>query len=110
MGESREVREIKQKILNSVYNIEQYLSNLKLDSNLVAECNLIIHRAHAEIDGNSERLSELMNIVREMEEFNKKLDSVVGSSLGFEEDAGPEKGPETTQSKDDTKPFKIFKG
>lgn len=103
----KEAMEFKQKILHAVYNIEQYLGNLKLDSGLVAECKLMIRRANAEVDEGN--LSDLMEIERELEMLNKKLDAVVGASLGIHEDGEPAAGKAKHQ-KDDTKPFQIFKG
>jgi len=104
---SREAMEFKQKILHAVYNIEQYLGNLKLDSGLVSECRIMIRRANTEVDEGS--LSDLMEIERELELLNKKLDAVVGASLGIHEDGDPAVGKAKHQ-KDDTKPFQIFRG
>lgn len=104
---SKEAMELKQKILHSVYNVEQYLGNLKLDSGLVAECKLMIKRANAEVD--NDNIDELMEVERELEMLNKKLDAVVGASLGIHDESEPPAGKQKHQ-KDDTKPFKIFKG
>jgi len=98
---------LKQKILHSIYNIEQYLGNLKLDSGLVAECKLMVRRANTEVD--DDNLDELMEIERELELLNKKMDAVVGASLGLQDDGDTAVEKEKNQ-KDDTKPFKIFKG
>lgn len=104
---TKEAMNLKQKILHSVYNIEQYLGNLKLDVGLVAECKLMIRRANSEVD--NDNLDELLEIERDLELLNKKLDAVVGASLGLQENGNTAVEKEKNQ-KDDTKPFKIFKG
>jgi molecular chaperone DnaK len=106
---AKELKEIKQKILHSVYNIEQYISNLELDKDLTAECNLMISRANAELD--SENLGQLETINEQLEMLNKKLDSVVSASLGFEDREKEKKPPDKKKKdKDDTQPFRVFKG
>lgn len=103
---TKEALELKQKILHSIYNIEQYLANLKFDSGLVAECKLMIKRSNAHID--EDDIEDLTDIDTELELLNKKLDAVVGASLGIHEEEGPKADKEKFQ-KNDTKPFKIFK-
>lgn len=107
IDDAKELKEIKQKILNSIYNIEQYISNLELDKDLISECNLMISRANAELDSNN--LGQLETINDQLEMLNKKLEAVVNTSLGFED---RQKKPEDKKKKDkdDTQPFRVFKG
>lgn len=110
-NDSKETIELKQKILHAVYHMEQYLGNLSLDQVLVAECRYWVSRANKEIDTAS--MNELKDIDRELAEMNKKLDQEVGAALGLSpKDDGKEEPPaeESKFKKDDTKPFKIFKG
>jgi molecular chaperone DnaK len=105
---SKEVIQLKQKVLHAVYHIEQYLNNMKLEKELAAECNYWINRANTIIDHEQPR--ELESIDKELEELTKRLDKVVGDALGI---GSGKKEPEPEKEKvkkDDTKPFKIFKG
>ncbi|HLP48401.1 MAG TPA: Hsp70 family protein, partial [Candidatus Kapabacteria bacterium] len=100
----KEMLEIKQKILNSIYNIEQYLNNLKLDDRLVAECNILIKRANKELDMG--KRWELEKTYKDLTALEKKVDGVVSASLGFAD----EPADEDDINKADTKPFKLYTG
>jgi len=107
-AEDKELNDIKQKILNSVYSLEQYVNNLKLDHSMVTECNVLINRANRELE--KDNLRELEKISRELKELSKKMDAAVSTSLGFGEDM--ELGNASGQikfKKDDTQPFKVFR-
>lgn len=93
--------------MHYIYNIEQYISTLELDKDLTAECNLMISRANAELE--NDNTGQLETIHDQLELLNKKLDSVVSASL---EPRDREKGKksEDEENKDDTQPFRVFKG
>ncbi|HLP57252.1 MAG TPA: molecular chaperone DnaK [Candidatus Deferrimicrobium sp.] len=105
--EDKELLEIKQKILNAIYNIEQYLNNLKLDDRLVAECNILIKRANRELDLG--KRWELEKTYKDLTALGKKVDGVVSASLGLS-DVSDDPADEDDKSKADTKPFKLYTG
>ncbi|MCP4157370.1 MAG: molecular chaperone DnaK [bacterium] len=105
--------QLKKKILGLIYNIEQYVGNLQLEALLISECTLLIRRANEAMD--SEDFDHLKTVYGQLEELNKRLDRVVGVSLGLldsdVDDAGPQDAvSNNSKPDDDTKPFKIFKG
>ncbi len=105
---NKEALKVMQKILHSIYQIEQYTDNLKLDNGLETECNILIARAKTEID--NENIEELEKIEMELQELNKKLDGLVSAKLGFGGNNEPEKGSgDVKYKKGDTRPFKFLK-
>lgn len=107
-AEDKQLNDIKQQVLNSVYSLEQWLNNLKLDHSMVTECNVLINRANRELE--KDNLRELEKISRELKELSKKMDVAVSTSLGFGEDTELGKGTgQFTFKKDDTQPFKLYR-
>ncbi|MCX6582770.1 MAG: molecular chaperone DnaK [Candidatus Aminicenantes bacterium] len=106
-AEDKELNEIKQKVLNSVYGLEQYVNNLKLDHSMLTECNVLINRANRELE--NDNLRELEKVSRELKELGKKMDMAVSTSLGFGEDMELGNGSGQIKfKKDDTQPFKVY--
>jgi hypothetical protein len=105
---NKEALKVMQKILSSIYQIEQYTDNLKLDNGLENECNTLIARAKTEID--NENLEALEKVEKELQELTKKLDGVVSAKLGFGGNNKPEKeAGDVKYKKGDTRPFKFLK-
>jgi molecular chaperone DnaK len=107
---NKKTLEFMQRILLSIYNIEQYMENTKLDDGLEMECNILIARAKSEMDKKNN--DELEKIEKELQELNKKLEIETGSVLGSVKETEPESKPGDVKSKKretDTRPFKILK-
>ncbi len=107
---NKEALKLIQKILNSIYNIEQYMENLKLDDGLEMECNILIARAKAETD--KKDIKELEKIEKELQKLNEKLETAAGAASGSVKENEPESKPRDVKSKKsdtDTRPFKVLK-
>jgi len=107
---NKETLKLIQKILNIIYNIEQYMENLKLDDGLEMECNILISRAKTETD--NENSEELEKIEKELQELNKKLETAAGAAPGSVKESEPRSMARDVKSKKsdtDTRPFKIVK-
>lgn len=110
-GSEKEIMALKKSILNSVYNIEQYMENLKLDDLLEAECKFMLARTHSELE--TEDTDILQRMKKDLGELIHKLDRFVSANLGV--DGKPKTRADVEKEnnngkKDDTKPFKIFQG
>ena len=107
---NKKTLEIMQRILLSIYNIEQFMENLTLDDGLEMECNILIARAKSEMD--KKNSNELEKIEKELHELNKKLETTAGSVLGSVKESEPESkhgDDKSKKSETDTRPFKILK-
>ena len=107
---NKKTLEFMQRILLSIYNIEQYMENTKLDDGLEMECNILISRAKSEMDKKNN--DELEKIEKELQELNKKLEIETGSQLGSVKESEPESKPggvKSKRSETDTRPFTILK-
>ena len=103
-----EIKEIKQKIIKSIYNIEQHLINLELDDRFFTECNILIKRANAELDMG--KLPQLGKIYKVLSKLRKKLEVLANSSSEFPNKSAPENGNNSIKyNLEDTQPYKLFK-
>ena len=117
---------IKKEILNYVYSIEQYINNVRLEEDLLADAHELISKAHIEIGKEDAR--NLDKIHKGLVELSDRIDEIVDRTLGISEKEMPDNQPtaetktdviknvivvedeERKYKKDDTKPFKIIKG
>jgi molecular chaperone DnaK len=107
---NKEALKLMQKVLHSIYNIEQYMENLKLDDGLEMECNILIARAKAETD--KKNIKELEKVEKELRKLNEKLETAARAAAGSVKESEPESKPRDVKSKKsetDTRPFKILK-
>ncbi|MCP4217594.1 MAG: Hsp70 family protein [bacterium] len=101
-----EIKQIKQIVLHSLYNIEQYMANMDLTQTLKDECRTLMDRAHREID--KANLDNLKIVDNELNEMGKSLEKLVGGAFGLVDPEKPKAKPVKKGKKDDTRPFKIF--
>jgi molecular chaperone DnaK len=107
---TQEAKKVKKEILNYAYSIEQYIQNVKLEGNILAEAQNLVKKAHFEAE--KEKPQNLGKLHKDLEEMTLRLDDLVGRSLGIsdEEKPSPDFGiEEKDPGKDDTKPFRVFK-
>lgn len=105
----KELRKLKQTILNSLYNLEQYLENFNLENSVRAECRFMISRAHKELE--NDNLQELQEVYRDIRELTHKIDREMSAARKNNSDSDSSsdyQDCDTDEVKADTKPFKVF--
>jgi molecular chaperone DnaK len=116
---AREAIKIRKEILNYVFTIEQYVRNVTLEGNILKEAQRLVAKAHVEAE--KDRPKGLGKLHKELADMTTRLDDLAGRTLGiaapkseFKDidvmmDPGAEGAEGDAKTKDDTKPFKIFK-
>jgi molecular chaperone DnaK len=106
---TEEGKKVRKEILNYAYSIEQYIQNVKLEGDILAEAQNLIKKAHYEAEKDTPQ--DLGNLHKELEDMTLRLDELVGKTLGISEEEKPPTDAEIEEKdlgKDDTKPFKII--
>lgn len=106
---TQEGEKVRKAILNYAYSIEQYIQNVKLEGDVLAEAQNLIEKAHNDADKETPQNLELLH--KDLEDMALRLDELVGKTLGISEEEKPAPDSaveEKDQGKDDTKPFRVF--
>lgn len=89
---SGETLKIKKEILNYVYSIEQYITNIQLEPALMRKARDLVFKAHNEVDANNSKV--LVKLHKDLDELTIQLDDLVGRTLGITDKAPSEAEPD----------------
>jgi len=107
-SDQKETIRIKNKVLNMVYSIEQYLKNLRPEPIIVSKCSQLIENANKEVE--SDRPTKLKRIEKKLQEMESKLEAIA-QNLGVVKISQDRENKslatlDSDYSVDDTKPYK----
>lgn len=113
---AQEALRVKKEVLNYVYSIEQYMTNISLEPVMLSEAHQLIARSIAEVE--KEKPQGLGKLHKELSVYVGKLDKLADSALNVmveskSEVPSPPETPvreEEEEKKDDTRPYPIYKG
>ena len=107
-SDQKETIRIKNKVLNIVYSIEQYLKNLRPEPIIVSKCSQLIENANKEVE--SDKPTKLKRIEKKLLEMESKLEAMAQNlgvvKISQDRDHKSLATLDSVYGVDDTKPYK----